>query len=86
MAACLLGNLCAIHCERADSPFLIQPGRLDAMVPVQQSMSLVQQLEKTVDHDRFELDILENAGHGDPLFESDDNMNRVFQFLDRYLK
>jgi len=67
-------------------PILIQHGRIDAMVPVQQSMGLVHKLEESVSHDRFEFDILENAGHGDPLFESEDNMKRVFQFLDRYLK
>ena len=67
-------------------PILIQHGRIDAMVPVQQSISLVHKLEESVGHDRFEFDILENAGHGDPLFESEDNMKRVSQFLDRYLK
>jgi acetyl esterase/lipase len=67
-------------------PILIQHGRIDAMVPVQQSMSLAQKLEESVSPDRFEFDILENAGHGDPLFETEANMNRVFQFLDRYLK
>jgi dipeptidyl aminopeptidase/acylaminoacyl peptidase len=67
-------------------PILIQHGRMDPMVPVQQSMSLVRKLEGSVSHDRFEFDILENAGRGDPLFESEDNMKRVFQFLDRYLK
>lgn len=67
-------------------PILIQHGRMDNMVPVQQSIMLVQKLEQCVSHDRFEFDILENAGHGDPLFETDENMNRVFQFIDRYLK
>jgi hypothetical protein len=55
-------------------------------VPVQQSMILAQKLEEVVGPERFEFDILENAGHGDPLFETDENMNRVFRFLDRYLK
>jgi acetyl esterase/lipase len=67
-------------------PILIQHGRMDNMVPVQQSIMLVQKLEQRVSHDRFEFDILENAGHGDPLFETDENMNRVFRFIDRYLK
>jgi acetyl esterase/lipase len=67
-------------------PILIQHGRLDLQVPVQQSICFVQELEKRGSHDRFEFDILENAGHGDPLFESEDNMRRVFRFLDRYLK
>ena len=67
-------------------PLLIQHGRLDTMVPVQQSMIFVEKLEKYVHPDRFEFDILEGAGHGDPLFETDENMARVFFFLDRYLK
>ena len=74
------------YVHAAMPPILIQHGRIDAMVPVQQSMGLVQKLEETVSPDRFEFDILENAGHGDPLFETEANMNRVFQFLDRYLK
>jgi acetyl esterase/lipase len=67
-------------------PILIQHGRLDTMVPVQQSMMFVEKLEKYVSHDCFEFDIIEGAGHGDPLFETDENMDRVFAFLDRHLK
>jgi acetyl esterase/lipase len=67
-------------------PLLIQHGRLDTLVPVQQSMMLVEKLEKYVSPDRFEFDIIEGAGHGDPLFETDENMQRVFSFLDKHLK
>jgi dipeptidyl aminopeptidase/acylaminoacyl peptidase len=67
-------------------PILIQHGRLDTMVPVQQSMMFVEKMEKYVSHDRFEFDILEGVGHSDPLFESKENMERVFSFLDKYLK
>jgi len=67
-------------------PILIQHGRLDTMVPVQQSMMFVEKLEKYVSPDCFEFDIIEGAGHGDPLFETQENMNRVFSFLDMHLK
>jgi acetyl esterase/lipase len=67
-------------------PLLIQHGRLDTMVPIQQSMIFVEKLEKYVSQDRFEFDIMEGAGHGDPLFETDENMDRVFAFLDKHLK
>ncbi|MBN1451526.1 MAG: alpha/beta hydrolase [Anaerolineales bacterium] len=67
-------------------PLLIQHGRLDAMVPVQQSMIFVEKLEKYVSPDRFEFDIIEGAGHADPLFETEENMERVFSFLDKHLK
>jgi acetyl esterase/lipase len=67
-------------------PILIQHGRLDSQVPVQQSIMFVEKLEKYVDPDRFEFDILEGAGHGDPLFEADENMSKVFTFLGKHLK
>jgi len=67
-------------------PLLIQHGRLDSLVPIQQSMIFVEKLKKYISQDRFEFDIIEGAGHGDPLFETDENMNKVFAFLDRYLK
>ncbi len=67
-------------------PILIQHGSLDTMVPVQQSIIFAEKLGKYVSRDRFEFDILEGAGHGDPLFETEENMNRVFSFLDKYLR
>jgi acetyl esterase/lipase len=67
-------------------PILIQHGRLDHLVPVQQSILFAEKLEKCVSHDLFEFEILEKADHADPLFETEENMSRVFQFLDRHLK
>jgi acetyl esterase/lipase len=67
-------------------PILIQHGSLDTMVPVQQSIMFAEKLRNHVRSDRFEFDILEGAGHGDPLFETEENMTRVFSFLDRHLK
>lgn len=73
-----------IHAEMP--PILIQHGRLDPLVPVQQSEIFARELEKIVSPDRFEFDILEGAGHGDPQFESEDNMNRVFRFIDLHVE
>ena len=67
-------------------PLLIQHGRLDDLVPVQQSMIFVEKLEKYVSTNRFEFDIIEGAGHADLLFETEKNMERVFSFLDKHLK
>jgi acetyl esterase/lipase len=67
-------------------PLLIQHGRLDTVVPVQQSIMFVEKIEKYVSPDRFEFDILEGAGHSDPKFITEENMERVFSFLDRHLK
>jgi acetyl esterase/lipase len=67
-------------------PLLIQHGRLDTVVPIQQSMMFAEKLERFVSQDRFEFDILEGAGHSDPLFVTEENLERVFSFLDRHLK
>jgi hypothetical protein len=65
---------------------LRQHGRLDPMVPVQQSIDFAKVIEERAGAGTFELDIIEGAGHGGPEFESSENMERVFAFLDRYLK
>ena len=67
-------------------PILIQHGQKDHLVPVQQSIIFVEKLKKYVSSSRFEFDILENADHGDPLFETEENMNRVFSFLDNHMR
>jgi acetyl esterase/lipase len=67
-------------------PILIQHGRLDSLVPVQQSILFAEKLRKIVSPDKFEFDIIEGAGHGDPLFETKQNIERVFSFLDKHLK
>jgi dipeptidyl aminopeptidase/acylaminoacyl peptidase len=66
-------------------PILIQHGAKDPLVPVQQSVLLAEAIRTSVGRERFELDILEGAVHGDPLFGTDRNMDRVFGFLDRHL-
>lgn len=67
-------------------PILIQHGRLDALVPVQQSIMFAQKLAEIVPPDRFEFDIIEGAGHAIEYLDTPENMNRVFSFLDKHLK
>jgi acetyl esterase/lipase len=68
------------------APILIQHGSADCIVPVQQSLELARAIEERVGRDRFELDIFEGAGHNDPVFETQENLDRVFDFIDRHLK
>lgn len=67
-------------------PLLLQHGRQDHLVPVQQSILFAQALASAGLMERFEFDILEKADHADPLFETPENMERVFMFLDQHLK
>lgn len=67
-------------------PILIQHGDKDCLVPVQQSLEFARVIEQRAGIDRFELDVLENAGHDDPVFHGDANMERVLDFIDRHLQ
>ena len=67
-------------------PILIQHGRIDHIVPYQQSVIFADKLEELGLHDKYELEIIEGADHSDPKFMTPENMNKVFAFLERNLK
>lgn len=67
-------------------PFLIQHGRKDPVVPVQQSIELAGKLKTVLGEDMVTLDLIEGAQHADPFFESQENVERVMGFLDKHLK
>jgi acetyl esterase/lipase len=67
--------------------FLIQHGSEDPIVPVQQSELFAAEIERVAGADKVILEVLEGAGHcGDPAFETEDNIQRVLDFLDAHLK
>lgn len=68
------------------APILIQHGKDDVGIPVQQSLEFARVIEERVGRDRFELDLFDDARHDSPVFTSPQNLDRVFGFLDRYLK
>jgi acetyl esterase/lipase len=69
------------------SPFLIQHGTKDCLVPPQQSQLLYDALLPAIGADKVQLTLLQGAGHGGgPQFWADANVQRVFDFLDRFLK
>ena len=74
------------HVHAGMPPILIQHGLADNLVPYQQSVEFARVIEERVGVDRYELDLLEGAGHGDPAFATEENLDRVFAFVDRYLK
>jgi dipeptidyl aminopeptidase/acylaminoacyl peptidase len=68
------------------SPFLIQHGVEDNLVPVQQSQMLYDALLPVIGADKVTLTLLEGASHGGPQFWSVNNIEEVLNFLDRFLK
>jgi dipeptidyl aminopeptidase/acylaminoacyl peptidase len=67
-------------------PMLIQHGRMDHLVPYQQSAIFVDKIRKIAGDDKVIFEILETADHGDKLFETKENMEKVFRFLGESLR
>lgn len=66
-------------------PFYLQHGTKDCVVPFQQSVNFAAKLSKTLGGDRVKLELIQDAEHGDPRFESPENVNKVLEFLDKHL-
>lgn len=64
-------------------PVLIQHGDADTVCPVEHSRRLYEIMVQTAGEDKARLDIFEGAGHVDEAFETEENMERVAEFLDR---
>lgn len=67
-------------------PTLIQHGKRDQIVPYQQSLVLAEAIARNAGKARVTLEFFEDYSHADVRFGSDENMDRIFRFLDRYLK
>lgn len=67
-------------------PFLLQHGLKDDVVPAQQAVQFAEQMKKIAGEDKITLEILKDAAHGDPLFETPRNVKRVLDFFDLHLK
>ncbi|KEI35904.1 putative exported protein precursor [Francisella sp. W12-1067] len=74
------------YISKETPPFLIEHGGIDNMVPTQQSINFYNKLVKVIGKDKVELVIIEGAKHGGEKFETKDNLELVFNFLDRILK
>ena len=70
----------------AHAPLYIQHGRKDDIVPYLQSVQLVERLEGVGGGREVVFEIVEGVGHAHPYFFRRENINRMLDFLDRYLK
>lgn len=69
-----------------DPAFFIQHGTADPNVPMQQSIDFAEKLTNVLGEEKVELTLFEDAVHGGEPFNSNENLNEVFDFLDRTLK
>lgn len=64
-------------------PMLIQHGRVDEVVPYQQSLEFVKKAKDICGEEKIVYDIIEGANHGDPLFSTPENLQKVYAFIEK---
>lgn len=69
-----------------DPPFLIQHGTDDSYVPFQQSRNFAAKLQSVLGKEKVIINLFEGAGHGGSAFDSKENIDLVYEFLEKYLK
>ena len=72
----------ATHADPGDPPILIQHGDADAVVPVQQSIALAEQLAARMGRDRVTLEIASGEGHGTGIFVSTEAVALVLDWIE----
>ncbi|MCO5949354.1 alpha/beta hydrolase [Mucilaginibacter flavidus] len=76
----------ATYITRGNPPFFIEHGKEDQLVPTQQSINFAADLTRVLDDKKVTLTLLDGTRHGGPQFEMPENLEKVFAFLDKYLK
>lgn len=74
------------YLDKNDPAFFIQHGDVDAMIPVEQSINLAKSLTKVLGKQKVQMEIIKGANHADRLFETDSNVEKVFQFIAKVSK
>ena len=69
-----------------DAPFFIQNGTADCNIPPVQNKNLADALTAVIGADNVTYSSLDGAGHGGSQFETEENVQLVISFLDKYLK
>ncbi|WP_237389572.1 alpha/beta hydrolase [Bacillus sp. USDA818B3_A] len=67
-------------------PVFIQHGSIDNIIPRLQSVHFAAKLESVLGADKIFFELLQDAGHGGPEFDTPENISKVLDFLDKHLK
>ena len=67
------------------APLYLQHGRLDHVVPYQQSVILAEKMKAVGKQETITCEIMEGADHADAVFAAPENMEKMFRFLDHQL-
>ncbi len=69
-----------------NAPIYIQQGTGDPVIPYPQSVMLAERMAAAIGKENVVLELVENVGHADSVFFTTKNVNKVIDFLDKYMK
>ncbi|MBU3110153.1 alpha/beta hydrolase [Clostridium lacusfryxellense] len=69
-----------------DPAFFIQHGTVDKNIPITQSENFASKLKAVIGDSKVTFEKIVGASHGGAQFETTENVNKVLDFLDKYLK
>ena len=73
------------HINQNIPPILIQHGSGDEIIPMQQSINFALEANEICNEERVVCEILPGAIHGSVKFESEENMNRIFKWIEQIM-
>lgn len=76
----------ANYISETDPYFFIQHGTADQNVPTQQSVDFAEKLTNVLGEEKVTLILLEGVAHGGKEYDTEENLEKVFGFLDKILK
>jgi protease II len=65
-------------------PIFIQHGSIDNIIPRLKSVHFATKLESVLGPDKVFFELLQDAGHGGPEFDTPENISKVLDFLDKH--
>ncbi|MBN2058860.1 MAG: alpha/beta hydrolase [Deltaproteobacteria bacterium] len=74
------------YVNQDSSPVFIQQGTGDPVIPYPQSIMLAEKMAAAIGEENVSLELVKDAGHADPVFFSLENVHKVIDFIDRYMK
>lgn len=74
------------YMSRLAPPLFIQHGLKDSTVPYQHSLELARLARLAIGPEKVFLELLEEAVHADPAFETEENIMKVLGFLDAFVR
>jgi pimeloyl-ACP methyl ester carboxylesterase len=74
------------YIQPGNAPIYIQQGTGDPIIPYLQSVMLAERMAAAIGKDNVAFDLVQNVGHADPGFFTTENVNKVLNFVDKYMK